>query len=121
MWASVQWQSPDNAPSPQTPGVVIAVTDTQPSDGSPVDVTNMAPQPQLGWVYDGTSFAAPVELTNLNTLVTKLLNAFQTNQTYLGLSAPTNTQVVAQLASLTRQVSALERLIVNRLDSTIGT
>jgi hypothetical protein len=60
-------------------------------------------------------------VTNQQTLLQKAGNALANNATYLGLGTPTNAQVVAQVAALTRQVNALIRLTIGQLDSTSGT
>lgn len=58
---------------------------------------------------------------NLQSLLQKAQTALTANQTYLGIASPSNAQVVAQVAALTRQVNALIRMAANQLSSTTGT
>jgi hypothetical protein len=44
--------------------------------------------------------------------------ALAANRTFIALPTPTNTQVVAQTKALTRQMNALIRLALGRLDGT---
>lgn len=55
---------------------------------------------------------------NRATLLTQARNALANNATYLGIGAPTNAQVVAQVQALTRQVNGLIRFAVNDLTAT---
>lgn len=57
---------------------------------------------------------------NLTTLTGKAATAIANNVAYLGIGAPTNAQVVAQVQALTRQLTALMRLASGALDSTAG-
>lgn len=62
--------------------------------------------------------AAFVDYTaNRATLVTRANNALEANTTYLSLPSPTQTQAVAQVAALTRQVDGLIRFALNRFDN----
>lgn len=49
------------------------------------------------------------EMTNAQAVAA----ALAANQTFLGLTSPTNLQVVAQVRALTRQVNALARIVRN--------
>lgn len=68
-----------------------------------------------------TTVADDPVFTNANTLAQKAQQALQTNQTYLGIASPTNAQVAAQVQALTKECSALIRLLLGQLDSTAGT
>ncbi|MFM1964892.1 MAG: hypothetical protein RL134_617, partial [Actinomycetota bacterium] len=52
------------------------------------------------------------------TLVQRAQTALQGNRDFLALSAPTNAQTLAQVKALTRQNTALIRLLLGLLDDT---
>lgn len=58
---------------------------------------------------------------NLTTIQGKALTALTANATYLAISVPTNAQVAAQVALLTKESNGVIRLLLGRLDSTSGT
>jgi hypothetical protein len=59
--------------------------------------------------------------TNRDALLAKVGPALTTNAAYLALASPTTAQNTAQIKALTREVSALARLVAAQLDSTTGT
>lgn len=59
--------------------------------------------------------------TNRRALVAKARAALTANATYLAIASPTNAQNTAQIKALTRETSALIRLVVKALDTTTGT
>lgn len=61
------------------------------------------------------------EQDNEATLRAQVASALAANATFLALANPTNAQTLAQVQRLTRETSALIRLVVNQLDSTDGT
>lgn len=65
--------------------------------------------------------AAAAAATNAGTLQQRAQNALQANANYLAVAAPTNAQVAAQVQLLTKECSALIRLLLGQLDSTAGT
>lgn len=65
--------------------------------------------------------AAAARAVNEGDLRGKLTAAVGANRTYLGLATPTAAQTTAQARSLTRQVIALELLLLGTLDDTSGT
>ena len=65
--------------------------------------------------------AAVRDRTNGMALRVKAQNAIAANDAYLAIVSPTNAQVVAQLNKVTRQDTALIRLVLGLLDSTDGT
>lgn len=54
-------------------------------------------------------------------LRTKASNAIAANDAFLAIASPTNAQVVAHVQRLTRENTALIRLVIGQLDSTNGT
>jgi hypothetical protein len=92
-----------------TPDATITI-DTRPSGdgrGSAQTIT-LTPKP-------GTPAA------NADALRTSAMQALATNAAFLALSAPTNAQALAQTQRLTRECSAVIRLLLGQLDDTAGT
>lgn len=58
---------------------------------------------------------------NRRTVEGRARAALAANATYLALGSPTNAQNLAQIRLLTRECSALIRLMLNELDTTDGT
>jgi hypothetical protein len=92
---------------------------------TPPDVRNLATPEQAD--YDAREAAAPAieaatqaQRTNGAALRQRAQGALAANAAYLALSPPTQAQVVAQVAALTRQDSALIRLYLGALDTTAG-
>lgn len=80
--------------------------------------TMLASDAQTG----GYSFPPrPVTELNAADLRDKATTALATNVTYLAIASPTNAQVAAQVKVLTRECSALIRLLLNQTDDTSGT
>jgi hypothetical protein len=78
--------------------------------------------------FDARNAAAPALeaarqtlVANYGTLQQRAQAALAKNATYLALPAPANVDVVAQVALLTKECTALIRLVLNALDSTAGT
>lgn len=71
-------------------------------------------------VFAAISAAAAAARTNGDTLVQRAQTALTTNTTFLALASPTNAQTLAQVQALTKECSALIRLLTNALDSTAG-
>lgn len=59
--------------------------------------------------------------TNAATLTAKAKTALTNNNTFLAIASPTNTDIVAQVKALTRQVNALIKLEIQDLANTTGT
>ena len=55
---------------------------------------------------------------NRTTLTDRATTALATNRDFLALASPTNAQTLAQVKALTRQNTAIIRLILNLLDAT---
>jgi hypothetical protein len=62
--------------------------------------------------------AAATASANEATLRSRAQQAITNNTTYLGITGPSNAQVVAQVAALTKQNAALIRLVIGQLDAT---
>lgn len=58
---------------------------------------------------------------NLADIAAKARAAIAANTTYLGIATPTNAQVVAQVARLTRECTAIIKLLLDDLADTSGT
>jgi hypothetical protein len=58
---------------------------------------------------------------NQQALQVKAVNALAQNVTFLARTSPTSAQVTAQVQLLTRETSALIRLLLNQLADTAGT
>lgn len=79
-------------------------------DLTPIEATMALGQP-----------AAQIIATNNSTLRQRAQTALSLNTAYLALSPPTNAQAIQQVTLLTRECSALIRLVLDQLDSTDGT
>lgn len=60
-------------------------------------------------------------VVNRQTLEERAVAALDVNNTYLARETPTNAQNLAQIRALTRECTALIRLVVGHLDDTEGT
>lgn len=60
-------------------------------------------------------------LSNREQIETKAAQALAANATFLALNSPTNAQTLAQVKMLTRECTALIRLVLSRLETTDGT
>lgn len=98
-----------------TPGEhLAALTTTQPKTLTVTGATDA----QLQAAITSAAGAFVDYTANRATLLTQARNALGANATYLGIGAPTNAQVVAQVQALTRQVNGLIRFAVNDLTGT---
>lgn len=60
-------------------------------------------------------------VVNRDAIMAKARTALTANAAFLAITTPTNAQVVAQVKVLTRESTALIRLLLDELDSTAGT
>lgn len=67
------------------------------------------------------SGTAMTTANNQSTLQQRAAGALTANTTFLGIASPTNAQVVAQVQALTKECTALIRLMLGQLDTTSGT
>jgi len=74
-----------------------------------------------GQLTGTTTVTVPDGDVNADTLRDRAAQAIAANQTFLGLASPTNPQTVAQVQRLTRECTALIRLMLGLLDDTTGT
>lgn len=58
---------------------------------------------------------------NQQTLQARAQLALTANATYLAIASPSNAQVSAQVTALTKEATAVIRLLLGQLDSTSGT
>lgn len=62
-----------------------------------------------------------IQADNREAVEAKAVQGLALNATFLAIAAPTNAQVLAQTQRLTRECSALIRLLLGLLDDTAGT
>lgn len=76
---------------------------------------------QGGVLVDVQQVEEPIEDSNARTLRTRAIAALNANATYLAIANPNNSQVAAQVTTLTKECSGLIRLLLNQFDTTAGT
>jgi hypothetical protein len=104
-------------------GTVVNILIQPTNPGGWIDVGAVTPAPVRGSQFDGTTWLPP-DLTldtNLTALTTKAAAALTANGTFLALATPTAAQVTAQVKLLTRENSAIIRLVIGQLDTITGT
>jgi hypothetical protein len=66
-------------------------------------------------------YVLPPEEANRQTLQSRAEQALATNATFLAIASPTNAQTLAQVRALTRETTALIRLLLDKTGDTAGT
>lgn len=96
-------------PGPHVPASgILGVSDKPPTADVRCPSLSCAPTP------DPTA-------VNAQTLRDKAATALTANAAFLALTSPTNAQTASQVQTLTREVNAVIRLLLNQTDSTTGT
>lgn len=75
-------------------------------------------------VSEAISYSFPARPTaeiNAATLQDRAATALTTNGSYLAIASPSNAQIATQVARLTRECSALIRLLLNQTEDITGT
>lgn len=68
-----------------------------------------------------TTWKVATDQTRKTSIETAARQALTVNDAFLAIATPTNPQVAAQVQRLTKECSALIRLLLQQLDSTAGT
>lgn len=97
---------------------IVSQTSTTSVDGQTVTVTTTYDN---GMVTVAQQPAPGTPGANQQTLQQRAQAALATNATFLAIATPSNVQVIAQVQTLTKECSALIRLLLNQLDSAAGT
>jgi hypothetical protein len=96
---------------------IVSDTTQTMADGSTVQTITYADGSRSEQYTPGAGTPA----ANQQTLQVKAINALASNVTFLAIANPTSAQVTAQVKLLTRETSALIRLLLNQLADTAGT
>lgn len=104
--------------------VVVGTDEFSPPEGvERVDLGDDSPVAP-GWTRTGpTTFdpPPPAPPEHWDAIAAKAAGALEANATYLAIGAPTNAQIAAQVNRLTRECSALIRLLLRMTDTDAGT
>lgn len=100
----------------------MTITETDLSTGK-ITVRDLTPEEVAQRALDEAQALADAQVRaltegNRTTITDRAAQALRTNRTYLGLASPTAAQQRAQVAALTRQNTAVIRLLLNQLDGT---
>jgi len=86
-----------------------------------VEVGEPTVENPTAWFSRDVQWKAGTAQANGTDLRAKAVGALAANETYLAITLPVNTQVVAQVDRLTRECSGIIRLLLSQLDTTAGT
>lgn len=88
-----------------------------------VRVDQVSPMPGMGWTTpdNGQTWTAAASADVRQVIRQRVESAIQVNATYLALGTPTAAQVQAQVVMLTKECTALIRLLLEMVDSPSGT
>lgn len=102
-----------SGPGPHTPANgILGQSDVTPTGAFYCSAAPCQAIPQAAAVLAATAAA------NQATIQQQAAAALTNNVAYLAIGSPTNAQVVAQVAAMTRQLDALIRLALGKFDAT---
>lgn len=105
----------------QQGGNVSSVTDTTANTVTTWDISGVQTGQRPLTAAEIAALTPTGALANQATMQQRATNALAANATYLALTTPTTAQTVAQVQRLTRECTAVIRLLLTQVDDTTGT